>query len=39
MLVITDAFSTLAELVPLKDKEAGTVAQAIVDMWICRFDT
>ncbi len=42
VLVITDAFSKLAELVPLKDKEAGTVARAIVDTWICRvpiFDT
>ena len=39
MLVIIDAFSKLAELVPLKDKEAGTVAGAIVNNWICRFLT
>ncbi len=39
VLVITDAFSKLAELVPLKDKEAGTVARAIVDTWICRYLT
>ena len=39
VLVITDAFSKLAELVPLKDKEAGTVARAIVDTWICRYST
>ncbi len=39
MLVITDAFSKLAELVPLKDKEAGTVAGAIVNNWICRYST
>ena len=39
VLVITDAFSKLAELVPLKEKEAGTVARAIVDTWICRYST
>ncbi len=39
VLVITDAFSKLAELVPLKDKEAGMVARAIVDTWICRYST
>ncbi len=39
VLVKTDAFSKLAELVPLKDKEAGTVAKAIVDTWICRYPT
>ena len=39
VLVITDTFSKLAELVPLKAKEAGTVARAIVDMWICRYLT
>ncbi len=31
VLVITDAFSKLAELVPLKDKGAGMVARTIVD--------
>ncbi len=35
VLVITDAFSKLAELVPLKNKEADMVARAIVDTWIC----
>ncbi len=30
VLVITDAFSKLAELVPLKDKEAGTVAPSSI---------
>ena len=39
MLVITDAFSKPAQRVPLKDKEAGTVARAIVDTWICRYLT
>ena len=39
VLVITDAFSKLAELVPLKDKEEGTVARAIVDTWICHYST
>ncbi len=39
VLVITDAFSKLVELVPLKDKEAGTVDWAIVDTWICRYLT
>ncbi len=39
VLVITDAFSKLAKLVPLKDKEAGTVERVIVDAWICRYLT
>ncbi len=39
VLVITDTFSKLAELVPLKDKKAGTFARAIVDTWICRYST
>ncbi len=37
--VITDAFSKLPKLVPLKDKEAGTVAKAIINTWICRYLT
>ncbi len=39
VLVITDTFSKLAEFVPLKDKEAGTVARAIIDTWSCRYLT
>ena len=39
VLVIMYAFSKLAELVPLNDKEAGTVARVIVDTWICRYST
>ncbi len=40
VLVIMDAFLIkLAELVPFKDKEAGTVAKAIVDTWICIYST
>ena len=38
-LVITNTFSKLAELVPLKDKEAGTVGRAIINTWICRYST
>ena len=34
---ITDAFSRWVELVPIKDKEAITVAKALWDNWICRF--
>ena len=37
VLVMTDAFSKLVELVPIMDKEAKTVAAAIVDTWICRY--
>ncbi len=37
VLVITNAFSKLVELVPLADKEAKTVAAAIVDTWVCRY--
>ncbi len=37
VLVMTDAFSKLVELVPLPDKEAKTVAAAIVDTWVCRY--
>ncbi len=39
VLVIMDALSKLAELLPLKDKEAGRVARAIIDTWICRYST
>ena len=37
ILTITDAFSRWVELVPIKNKEAITVAQALWDNWICRF--
>ncbi len=37
VLVMTDAFSKLVELVPIMDKEAKTVAATIVDTWICRY--
>ena len=36
ILVITDAFTKLAELVPLRNKEARTVALAFFSKWICR---
>ncbi len=39
ILVITGIFLKLAEFVPLQDKEAGTVARAIVNTWICRYMT
>ena len=37
ILSITDAFSRWVELVPIENKEAITVAQALWDNWICRF--
>ena len=37
ILCITDAFTKYAELIPLPDKEALTVASAIFSRWICRF--
>jgi len=37
ILVATDAFSKLVELVPLPDKTAPTVATAIFNRWICRY--
>jgi hypothetical protein len=37
ILSITDAFSRWVELVPIENKEAITVAQALWDRWICRF--
>ena len=36
LLVMVDAFSRWSELVPLPNKEACTVAQAIAQHWICR---
>ena len=37
VLVMTDAFSKLVKLEPIPDKEAKTVATAIIDTWICRY--
>ncbi len=37
VLVMTDAFCKLVELVPIPNKEAKTVAAAIVDTWICQY--
>ena len=37
ILVITCAFTKWVELVPIKNKEAGTVARAIFHEWICRW--
>jgi transposase InsO family protein len=37
ILVMTDAFTKYAELVAIPNKEATTVAQAIMERWICRF--
>ena len=37
ILCMTDAFSKYVELVPLPDKEAATVAQAMFYKWLCRF--
>jgi transposase InsO family protein len=37
ILVCTDAFSKLTELVPLPNKEAETVALAFFNRWICRY--
>jgi len=34
---MTDALTKYVELVPLQNKEATTVAEAIFDKWICRF--
>ncbi len=39
ILCITDALTKYVELVPLQNKEATTVAEAIFDKWICRFGT
>ena len=36
-MVMTDAFSKLAELVALPNNEAQTVAEAIFNRWICRY--
>ena len=37
ILVCTDAFSKLTELVALPNKEAGTVALAFFNRWVCRY--
>ena len=37
IMVMTDAFSKLAELVALPNKEAQTVAEALFNRWICRY--
>jgi len=37
ILCMTDALTKYVELVPLQNKEATTVAEAIFDNWICRF--
>ena len=37
MLCTTDAFSKIAVVVPIPDKEASTVAQMILNCWIYRF--
>ena len=37
ILVITDAFTKYAVVVPMKDKTAKAVADAIFENWICRF--
>ena len=37
VLCMTDAFSKLVELVVIPNKEAGTVACAILNRWICRY--
>jgi hypothetical protein len=37
ILCLTDAFSKMVELVVIPNKEAGTVACAIVNKWICRY--
>jgi hypothetical protein len=33
-----DALTKYVELVPLQNKEATTIAEAIFDKWFCRFD-
>jgi hypothetical protein len=37
ILCMTDALTKYVELVPLPNKEADTVANAIFDKWYCRF--
>ena len=39
ILVITDSFTKYCELVAIENKEAQTVAQAIMDHWITRYST
>ena len=37
ILSMTDAFTKYVELVVTPSKEAGDIAKAIFDRWICRF--
>ena len=37
IMVMTDAFSKLAELVAIANKEAQTVAEVLFNRWICRY--
>ena len=37
ILSITDAFTRWVELVPIKNKEANTIAKALWNHWICKF--
>ena len=39
VIVITDSFTKYVELAAIPNKEAGTVAKAIMDMWITRYST
>ena len=36
---MTNAFSKIAVIVPIPDKEASTVAQMIINRWVYRFAT
>lgn len=38
-MVLTDAFTKYVELIAIKNKEAGTVADAIFETWITRYST
>jgi len=37
ILVITDAFTKLAEVIPIPNKEAETVSRSIYNEWFCRY--
>jgi transposase InsO family protein len=37
LLCMTDAFTKYVELVAVPNKEAGTVASALINRWVCRF--
>ena len=37
ILVMTDAFTKMAELAAIEDKKADTVARAFFERWICRY--